>query len=90
MIQRDIIIANKYGLHARAAAKLVALTARYEANITLGRLDQQHADAKNIMAMLMLAANKGTALCIICEGNDADELLAAVCDLIDNRFGEEE
>ncbi len=93
MIRRDIVISNKFGLHARAAAKLVALTGRYEARITLGHTEhtsQKHADAKNIMAMLMLAANQGTTLVIICDGNDEDELLAVVCALIDDRFGEEE
>lgn len=93
MIRYDITIGNKYGLHARAAAKLVALTSRHAARITLGHAaqdTQQHADAKNIMAMLMLAASQGTSLVIICDGDDEEELLAAVCALIDDRFGEEE
>lgn len=90
MIQREIEIINKLGLHARAASKLVALTGRYSARIALGRPGQKGADAKSIMAMLMLAANKGTRLALECEGPDERELADAVCSLVANRFDEDE
>lgn len=90
MIQRDIEIINKLGLHARAASKLVALTGRYSAHITLGRPGQKGVDAKSIMAMLMLAANKGTHLRLECNGEDEQELADAVCALVANRFDEDE
>ncbi len=90
MISREIEIINKLGLHARAASKLVALTGRFESRITLCRAEQKPADAKSIMAMLMLAANKGTRLILECEGRDEQQLVDAVCALIANRFDEDE
>lgn len=90
MIQREIPIINKLGLHARAASKLVALTGRYQARIGVGRPGQKLADGKSIMAMLMLAANKGTVLAIECDGDDELALADAVCALVANRFDEDE
>lgn len=90
MTRVEIEIINKLGLHARAAAKLVALTARYSARIGIGRVGAKPADGKSIMAMLMLAANKGTLLAIECDGDDEQALCDAVCALINNRFDEDE
>ncbi|MFZ5757874.1 MAG: HPr family phosphocarrier protein [Pseudomonadota bacterium] len=90
MIRRDIEIVNKLGLHARAASKLVALTGRFSATITLGRTGQKPVDAKSIMAMLMLAANKGTVLVLECDGSDEQEAADAVCALVTDFFGEGE
>lgn len=90
MIRREFEIINKLGLHARAASKLVGLTGRYSARIGLGRPGQKLSDAKSIMAMLMLAANKGTWLEMECEGADEEQLADAVCALVANRFDEDE
>jgi phosphocarrier protein HPr len=90
MIRVEVEIINKLGLHARAASKLVALTGRFGARIGIGRPGQKPADGKSIMAMLMLAANKGTLLAIECEGDDEQALADAVCALIANRFDEGE
>lgn len=90
MIRRDLEIINKLGLHARAASKLVDLTGRYSARISLGRPEQKASDAKSIMAMLMLAANKGTLLQMECEGADEQQLADAVSALVANRFDEDE
>lgn len=90
MIRREIDIINKLGLHARAAAKLVALTGRFSARIALGRPGQKGVDGKSIMAILMLSASKGTVLAMECEGADEQELADAVCGLFADRFGEEE
>lgn len=90
MTRVEVEIVNKLGLHARAASKLVALTGRYAARIGIGRPGQKPADGKSIMAMLMLAANKGTLLAIECEGEDEQALCDAVCALIANRFDEGE
>lgn len=89
MIETEIEIINKLGLHARAAAKLVSLTAQYQSSIQLGRGDR-YIDAKSIMALLMLGAGKGSVLRLRVEGNDAEAAHAAVLSLINNRFDEAE
>ncbi len=90
MIRRDIEIINKLGLHARAAAKLVAVAGRYSARASLGRPGQKGADAKSIMAMLMLAAGKGTTLVLECDGSDEQEQANAICALVADYFEEGE
>ena len=89
MIRHQIIIINKLGLHARAAAKLVSTTAPFRCQIragTNGRL----VDAKSIMAVMMLAAGKGTALDLEFDGDDEQQAFDAVVAVINNRFGEAE
>ncbi|MEQ8264378.1 HPr family phosphocarrier protein [Pseudohaliea sp.] len=90
--RREVMIINKLGLHARAAAKFVSCAAAYSARIRAGRADGggDLVDGKSIMAVMMLAAGKGTALVLEAEGEDAEAALAALCALIDNRFDEEE
>lgn len=84
-----ITIINKLGLHARASAKLVATASGFSSRITLDR-DGKTADAKSIMSVMMLAASQGTELLITTEGDDAAAALQAVCDLINDYFGEGE
>lgn len=93
MERREVTIINKLGLHARAAAKFVSCAAAYSARIRAGRADGnggELVDGKSIMAVMMLAAGKGTALVLEAEGEDAEAALAALCALIDNRFEEDE
>jgi len=85
----DIEIINKLGLHARAAAKLVKLASAYAADIKVGR-DGQMVNAKSIMGVMMLAASQGTQLTLVADGDDESEAIAALCELIDNRFDEDE
>ena len=85
----QIEIINKLGLHARAASKLVATATRFEAKIEINK-EGQMADAKSIMSVLMLAASKGTWLDIQATGQDEQDALQAICDLINNRFEEAE
>lgn len=89
MIKTNTLIINKLGLHARAASKLVTTASSFSSKIRIGRTEQM-ADAKSIMAVMMLAACKGTELCLEVEGNDQDEACQAVIDLINRRFDEEE
>lgn len=89
MIESEIEIINKLGLHARAAAKLVAVTAQYQSRIQLKR-GERSIDAKSIMALLMLGAGQGSRLTLIVDGDDADSAHAAVTTLINNRFDEAE
>ncbi len=89
MANRELTIANKLGLHARAAAKLVTLASGFESDITIKR-GEQEVNAKSIMGVMMLAAAKGVVVEVRAEGKDADEALAEITRLVDNRFGEAE
>lgn len=89
MLERQIEIVNKLGLHARAAAKLVNTAASHASNIEI-ELAGQTADAKSIMAVMMLAASKGSVISIRCEGNDQEAAMLALVNLIEDYFGEEE
>ncbi len=89
MIETDIEIINKLGLHARAAAKLVGVTAQYQSKIQLKR-GERTIDAKSIMALLMLGAGKGSTLTLLVDGPDAEAACAAVVALVSNRFDEAE
>ena len=89
MSQRQVTIVNKLGLHARAAAKLVATAARFESEV---KLSKAHAEvnAKSILGVMMLAAAKGSEITLIADGTDEAEALDALEDLIARRFDEDE
>ena len=89
MIRRPITIINKLGLHARAAAKLVATASDFESSIQLSRGDRK-VDAKSIMPVMMLAASQGTKIELIADGPDEAEAIEALAALIDDYFGEGE
>lgn len=89
MLEQAITIINKLGLHARAAGKLVETTSRFSCDITIDK-DGRNVDGKSIMAMMMLAASKGTEITIKTNGEDEAAALEAIITLINNRFGEEE
>ncbi len=89
MIRRTITIVNKLGLHARAAAKLVATASPFQSSVRIQK-GEREVDGKSIMSVMLLAASKGTEVDIIVEGPDEQEALDAVCALIDNRFDEGE
>jgi len=89
MITQTIEISNKLGLHARAAAKLVATANKYASAVTLNFAGNK-ADAKSIMSIMMLAASKGSIIDISADGDDEKEAMAEVIALIDGFFGEDE
>lgn len=89
MKEQQIEIINKLGLHARAAAKLVNTAARFGAHITI-KFGQHTADAKSIMSVMMLAASQGSLVTIRCDGEDEAEAMAALEDLINAYFEEEQ
>ncbi|MCW9023607.1 MAG: HPr family phosphocarrier protein [Gammaproteobacteria bacterium] len=89
MFQQDILICNKLGLHARAAAKLVALTTSFSSEIYLQKEDRK-VNAKSIMGVMMLAASKGTELILFAEGEDELAAINAIEALVNNRFEEDE
>lgn len=90
MPAREITIINKLGLHARAAAKFVGVAGRYPCDVRLGRATDQLVDGKSIMAVMMLAAGKGTTLHLYTEGEEAEQAMASLVELIENRFDEGE
>ena len=89
MPSRPAEIANKLGLHARAAARLTHLASGYQCEIWLSRSGRR-VNAKSIMGVMMLAAGKGTEVLIEAEGSDANAALDALAQLIADRFGEGE
>ncbi len=89
MIKTKITIINKLGLHARASAKFVSTTSRFQSQIDVTK-DTQTINGKSIMGVMMLAANKGSELTLQIEGPDEREMEEAVINLINNRFGEAE
>jgi len=89
MVIKEIEIVNKLGLHARAAAKLVSTASNFSSTVSVS-FGQQQADAKSIMSVMMLAAAKGSLVKLSCEGEDEEAAMAALEDLINNYFGEEE
>ncbi len=88
MIERDLEIVNRLGLHARAAAKLVQTTSGYKSRVTLIR-EGEEIDGKSILGILLLAAAQGSRMTVRTEGVDEVEALNAITDLIADRFGEE-
>jgi len=89
MIEKQITIINKLGLHARAAAKLIGTTSRFTSDIKISK-DGRQVDGKSIMSVMMLAASKGTELTFTVEGHDESDALDAIEVLIQNRFDEAE
>lgn len=89
MPEKSIHIRNKLGLHARASAKLVSTASRFSSEITLIK-DHIEVNGKSIMGIMMLAACKGSELCLRAEGKDAEEAMEAIELLVNDRFGEEE
>lgn len=73
MIELELTIPNKLGLHARAAAKLVSLASRLDLSLKVSRNQQKWVDARNIMGLLMLGANQGTPLFFRIDGAEAEQ-----------------
>lgn len=89
MERKTVTIINKLGLHARAAAKLVALSSRYSSELKIIKQDKS-VNGKSIMGVMMLAASRGTELELTAEGEDATQMISDVSQLIADRFGEAE
>ncbi len=89
MQRKTITIINKLGLHARAAAKLVQTASGFESEIYLIQKDKK-VSGKSIMGIMMLAASKGTDIELAISGSDEDAAMAAIENLIQERFGEPE
>ena len=89
MLQRDVEIINKLGLHARASAKLSQVANQFKSEVHLVR-NGNKVNAKSIMGVMMLAAAKGSAIGIETSGPDESEAMQALIGLIQDKFGEGE
>jgi len=87
IVERQVVIGNEYGLHFRPAMQLVDVAKRFDSAIHLVRGDQV-VNGKSIMDVMMLAAEKGTALFIRADGADAEEAVGALEALIVEKFQE--
>ena len=89
VVSRVVLIVNRRGLHARAAAKLVTIAERFSANVDVLR-DGQVVSARSIMGLMMLGAGMGSTVELRAEGFDANEALDAIAGLIEAGFHEQD
>ena len=89
MIKTPVTISNRLGLHARASAKLTKLAGSFSSEVWMSR-GERRVNAKSIMGVMMLAASQGTVLHLTVDGEGEEQAMAALVDLIDNKFGEGE
>jgi phosphocarrier protein len=88
MTTREVVIGNRLGLHARAAAKFVRMATAYRSQIRVSR-DGRSMDGKSIMGILLLAAGYGSTVVISADGADEVEAVDALVRLVGSGFGEE-
>jgi phosphocarrier protein HPr len=89
MLEREVQITNKLGLHARASAKLTQTAGRFQSEVWVSR-NGRRVNGKSIMGVMMLAAAKGTSITVDVEGEDEAAAMTAIVELIEDKFGEEE
>ena len=89
MLDKTVTIRNKLGLHARAAVKFVNLANRFGASVKIVK-DGDEIDGKSILGILTLAATQGTTIRLVTVGKDEEAAMAALVELIANRFDEKE
>lgn len=89
MQKKNYEIINKLGLHARAAAKLVTLASQFNSDIQIAR-NGQKVNGKSIMGVMLLAASKGSTITVYADGEDAEDAVQQIGDLIARRFEEAE
>ncbi|MDB5839466.1 MAG: ptsH [Herminiimonas sp.] len=89
MIQKEVEIINKLGLHARASAKLTQLAAKFQSEVWMTR-NKRRVNAKSIMGVMMLAAGPGATVVLEADGPDEPECFDALLALIQTKFGEGE
>jgi len=88
MLSRSVTVANKLGLHARAAARFVHLASGFQSHVKVSR-GSQTMDGKSIMGILLLAAASGAVLKVSTDGEDEQAALDALCGFIEIGFGED-
>ena len=88
MVEQQVTIQNRLGLHARACSVFVKEAAKYASHVTLSR-DGLEVNAKSILGVMMLAAERGAELLLRAEGTDEVDALAALVRVVNDKFGEE-
>ena len=88
MLERELTVSNRLGLHARATAKLVQVLSGFRCNATLSAKGRE-VNAKSIMGVMLLAAGQGTPVMVRVDGEGEAEALEAVAALFERRFDEE-
>ncbi len=88
MLERELTVSNRLGLHARATAKLVQVLAGYRCNATLAAKGRE-VNAKSIMGVMLLAAGQGTPVTVRIEGQDEEAAMEAMVSLFERRFDED-
>ena len=81
IVQKKVIITNESGLHARPAALFVQLANKFDATVTVKK-DEESVNGKSIMGILMLAANKGSEIYIEVDGDDAEQAISELEELL--------
>jgi phosphocarrier protein HPr len=89
MIKKELMIENKLGLHARAAAQIVKTSNSYASKVSISK-DGLEVDGKSIMGIMMLAAAKGSSILLSVQGNDESEAVGSLEKLFKDKFGEKE
>ncbi|MFQ3251003.1 HPr family phosphocarrier protein [Glaciecola sp.] len=89
IIEKQLTIVNKLGLHARAATQLAKLANQFESKITIHQ-GEKEAFANSVLALMMLESSQGKQVLLRCEGNDAESAIEAIENLIVNKFNEDE
>lgn len=88
MIEREVTVRNRAGLHTRPASMLVQTASEFDSDIYLRR-DKYEINGKSVIGVMTLAAEQGATLTLIVEGDDEEEAANAVADLFEDGFGEE-
>ena len=88
MVTRSLVIRNRYGLHARPAAKFVEIASKYQAHVIMSK-DGIEVNGKSIMGVLMLAAEKGSKIEIRADGKDEKDAIEALVELLEGKLDEE-
>jgi phosphocarrier protein HPr len=87
MVERQVRVVNRLGLHARPAAEIVKTAAQFKSEITIIR-DDLEVNGKSIMGVMMLAAEYGATIMLRADGPDEDRAVDALADLIASKFRE--
>jgi phosphocarrier protein len=85
---KTVKIQNRLGMHARPAMLFAEIAGKFSASITVGHKDSNQVDAKSIMQLMMLAATEGTALIINADGDDANDAISELVELVISGFNE--
>ncbi len=85
---KTVKINNRLGMHARPAMLFAEIAGKFSATITVGHAKSEQVDAKSIMQLMMLAATQGTSLTMNADGEDAEDAIAELIELVDSGFNE--